>query len=502
MESTNLLILTFIVGTIGALMLIYHRLNFWTRKGIPHVSPLQILGNTWSILFLKKMPIYDYLFYLYNLHPAAKYVGIMDFKRPVAVVRDPELIKDICVKYFDKFTDHGVTENTDPLFNKNLFSLHGDRWKEMRHTLSPSFTANKMKFMYQLISKTSFSFVNYFLKHPEEAVSVDMKDALQRYANDVIASTAFGISVNSIENKDNEFYFRGKDATKFFSFLRLIKLFIFQFCPRLMQLLGGSILSHETHQFFRKIVQQCVQVRKEQNIVRPDMIQLLLEAEENKKMEVSIDDIIAQGFLFFLAGFSTTSRLLCFVSYELAMNPDIQEKLRNEVDTLTKNEGSDISYETLSKMKYMDMVISETLRKYPPAAVLDRLCVKSFTFPKSTPESKEYTAEPNSLVWIPVYALHHDKKYFPNPEKFDPERFSDENKNQINPYVYIPFGIGPRKCLGTRFALMETKILFIHILQNFVLEKCKKTIHPIVFENVFNVGIKGDFAVKFQKRYS
>lgn len=195
------------------------------------------------------------------------------------------------------------------------------------------------------------------------------------------------------------------------------------------------------------------------------MIQLLLEARNNEKgIELSFDDVIAQGFIFFLAGFSPSSRLLGFISHELTMNPEIQEKLRNEVDALTKNKGSDISYETLSKMKYMEIVISGTLRKYPPVAVIDSLYVERFTLPKSTPESREYTAEPNSLIWLPIYALHHDPLYFPNPEKFDPERFNYENKDKINPYAYIPFGVSPRKCIVNRFALIETKILVVHIL--------------------------------------
>ena len=129
-----------------------------------------------------------------------------------------------------------------------------------------------------------------------------------------------------------------------------------------------------------------------------------MEAKDNEKsIELSIDDLIAQCLVFIIAGLSSSGTLMGFVAHELALNPEIQEKLRNKVDTLMENEGSDISYEIDLKMKYMDIVISETLRKYPPIAVIERLCVKSYNLPTSTSQSSGFTAESNSLMWLPIY---------------------------------------------------------------------------------------------------
>ena len=497
-----LLLLTLFLGAVGALVLLHRQMNFWARKGIPYLKPLPIFGNNFPLIF-RKMNFNDFVSHVYNSYPNARYVGMMDFTNPVAVLRDPELIKETCVKNFDNFLDHRsfIDENMDPIFGKNVFSLKGDRWKEMRNTLSPSFTAKKMKFMFELIAKCSRDFVQYFIDHPDEAKSTEMKDAYTRYTNDVIATAAFGISVNSLQDRKNEFYLRGKDATNFRSIRRNLKFFIFRLCPKVMKLIGEPFLPRKTDTFFKGIIQDTITTREEKNIIRPDMIQLLMEArDKDNGVDLSVNDIIAQAFIFFLAGFDTSSMLLCFITHELAVNSEIQERLRIEVDSLTKSDGSDISYETISKMKYMDMVINETLRKYPPAPVTDRLCVKNYTLPKSTPESSEYTAEPDTAIWIPIYALHHDPKYFPEPEKFDPERFSDENKDKINPYVYVPFGLGPRKCIGNRFALMETKILLVNILQKFVLERSEKTKHPIEFEKNLSLNFKGGCWVKLVQR--
>lgn len=169
-----------------------------------------------------------------------------------------------------------------------------------------------------------------------------------------------------------------------------------------------------------------------------------------------------------------------------------------EIDHFT--EKGEITYDTLGRMKYLEMIIMETLRIYPINGQVDRVCVKSFTLPKSTTDSREFVVDLGTLLWIPIYSLHHDPKLFPDPEKFDPERFSDENKGGINPGAYIPFGLGPRKCFGDRFALMEMKILIVHLMQKFVFIREERTKHPIVFEKSFLTIPDGEAWVKFKKR--
>jgi cytochrome P450 family 9 len=137
---------------------------------------------------------------------------------------------------------------------------------------------------------------------------------------------------------------------------------------------------------------------------------------------------------------------LSFVAYELALNPDIQKRLYEEVvDVNRQLNGGPLTYDALQKMSYMDMVISEGLRKWPPAVVTDRVSTRNCTLQV---DDKTIKLEKGVNFWIPIYPIHHDAKYYPNPEKFDPERFSDENKHNIVPYSYLPFGIGPRNCIG------------------------------------------------------
>jgi len=231
-------------------------------------------------LFLGRISFVDYYQYMYNYFPGAKYVGLIYFGTPTVLVRDPELIRDIMVKAFEYFPNHRsfVDESVDPLYAKNTFFLRGDRWREMRNTLSPTFTVNKMKFMFDLISKCSQNFVDYFVDHPEICHAIETKGAFRRYTNDVIATTAFGISVNSMRDQNNEFYMKAVEATKFSGLLTMAKLIILRTCPLLAKSIGLTFFSPATSMFFKKIVAETIKAREEQNIIRPDMIHLLMQA--------------------------------------------------------------------------------------------------------------------------------------------------------------------------------------------------------------------------------
>ncbi|CAL1686479.1 unnamed protein product [Lasius platythorax] len=504
-----LLATLFIIGVLKFVAVVHHAYFYWRDKGVPYQpDSLGSLVTSWK-LFLRRLTFADYCLYIYNYFPDAKYFGTVfwtDLSTPAVLLRDPELIKDVSVKDFEYFHDHRgfLDERIDPLVGKNMFSLRGDRWREMRNTLSRSFTASKMKIMFDLISKCSSEFVNYLVDHPELCDNVETKQIFRRYTTDVITTAAFSISVNSMKDQNNEFYMRGIEISKSFSGPLAMFKFIFLLAyPRFAKLLGMTgFFSPSTSEFFKRIVGETIRTREEQGIVKPDMMHLLMQAQDkdgpiNHKM--TLDDIVSQAFIFFLAGFETSSTLMCFVAHELAVNPDIQNRLREEVQQYLA-EG-EMSYESLSKMTYMDMVISETLRKYPPVIFIDRLCTKSYELPPSKPGYKSLIVESNSVMMIPVYGLHRDPKYFPNPDKFDPERFSEENKDNIVPYTYLPFGLGPRKCIANRFALMETKILVAHLLQKFILKRTEKTVEPVVFDKKeFNMQPEGGFWIGLEKR--
>ncbi|KAF2899423.1 hypothetical protein ILUMI_06752 [Ignelater luminosus] len=437
----------------------------------------------------------------YNAHPDERYIGLYQFLTPTLMIRDLELIKKIAVKEFDTFPDHKLftPETADPISNRNLFALRGStgEWHDMKSVLTPAFTSSKLKKMVVLVEQCAEQFVTY-LEKQEGVIEVEIKDVFSRYTADVIGSNAFGIACDSFADRENLFYLMVKKMTSFTK-IQTLKLFGFLLIPTLMLLMKFKILDEEDTDFFRSLVIEAIKVREETKITRPDIISLLTEAkrgrlnhdrlesnamnsefaaEKRKRIEITDDDIAAQAVLFIFAGYDTISTVLCYMSYELARNPVIQETLHKEIE---ENCLDGITYETVVGMKYLDCVVSETLRRWTPGAVIDRFSVKPFTIEPENPGEKPVHLEAGSFIWLPVIAIHRDPKYYPDPQKFNPDRFSDENKKNIKPFSYLPFGAGPRTCLGQRFALLEMKLLMIKILQKFEIVPVDKTPNSIVY---------------------
>lgn len=129
---------------------------------------------------------------------------------------------------------------------------------------------------------------------------------------------------------------------------------------------------------------------------------------------------------------------------------------------------------------------SESLRKWPPAIITDRICTAPY---RLNLNGQSYNFNVGDMLWIPILGIQRDEKYYPDPEKFDPERFNESNKRNINPAAFLPFGLGPRNCIGSRFALMETKAILFSLLSAFTFEKSEKTQEPLQLQ-------KGGFSIK------
>lgn len=163
--------------------------------------------------------------------------------------------------------------------------------------------------------------------------------------------------------------------------------------------------------------------------------------------------MVAQCLIFFVAGFQTINNVFGFLIHELAVHPDIQFRVYEEIaEVRDQLNGQSLNYESLQKLKYLTMTINETLRKWSPAATIERSCNKSYTIENS--DGTKVELQPGDGIWISLSALQNDEQYFSNAENFDPERFSDENKESIRFGTFAPFSIGPRKCLKKMFSFL------------------------------------------------
>lgn len=411
----------------------------------------------------------------------SRLIGMFDSRSPVYFARDLDFIKQITIKDFDYFEDHqGFIDSTaDSLFGNSLFMLEGKKWRDMRATLSPAFTGSKMRSMFELVTECADDMTKHFINESKHGKPIrwEMKELCSRYSSDIIASCAFGLKVDSMKDRSNDFFTIGTSSLNFGSMKVAARLLLLRLAPKIMNSMGFELFPASARRFFRSMVLDTMDEREAKGIIRPDMINILMQVrkgdlkqnndeheapdagfatvqesdigKEQVKRKWTDDEIISQCFLFFAAGFDTVSTMISFLMYELAIDQQIQQKLFEEIREINDGlNGERLNYDVLPKMKYLDQVISEVLRKWPPAVFTNRVCTKDYSC--SVDGHDKFIIEKGKAVWIPICSIHHDPKYYPEPKKFDPERFSDENKHLIQPGSFLPFGVGPRNCIGKK----------------------------------------------------
>ncbi|XP_076332607.1 cytochrome P450 3A9-like isoform X2 [Tachypleus tridentatus] len=495
-----------LVYIIAALLAVHwyftRNVGLWKRMGIKEIEnryPYE------SVLYNISKPVHEVEEERYNKY--GNIYGKFEGTNPVLVMGDPDLIKLITIKDFHAFIDRRVFSADDPILSKFLSIQSGEEWKQTRSVISPTFSPSNIKKMTGLVEDTVKSLIRNLEEAADENKVIDCKRLFGAFTMDTIAACAFGTRIDSYKNLDNPFvtYARtqfNRDIT-FTEVLGLIN-------PKLARFFGIRFISKEIIDFFKNVSNQIIEYRQEQKEKRNDFLQLMLNAlqstqevqddpdevtnlmdseygykDENnefmlkpsKRKIMTRDDILANSILFFLAGYDTTASALTYCAYCLALNQECQEKLIQEIDHVWEEHGG-INYEQIGKMVYLDCVLSETLRLHTIASFFERranidyeLGDTGITIPKGT------------IVQIPVHAIHHDPKYYPEPNTFDPERFLPENKKCRHPYTYLPFGAGHRNCVGMRFALLEAKLCLAHVLRNFRFHRCSETKVPLEYYN-------------------
>ncbi|NXS90956.1 CP3AO protein, partial [Jacana jacana] len=465
-----------------SLLLLYGIWPFKTFKklGIPGPRPLPFFGT-----FLE----YRHGFLRFDKKCFEKYGkiwGIFDGRQPVLAILDPVLIKNILVKECYSVFTNRRNFGLNGILESALSLAEDEKWKRIRTVLSPTFTSGKLKEMFPVITHYGEKLVKNIEKKVANDDFVNTKDIFGAYSMDVVTSTSFSVNIDSMGNPSDPFVTNIKKFLKF-SLLNpvFVLLVLFPFVVPVLEKMNVTLLPSEVMDFFNGVFRKMKKEREEGSTMnRVDFLQLMVDsqsshdgsksAETDSYKSLSDDEILAQALIFVFAGYETTSSTLNYISYNLATHPDVQQRLQDEIDAHLPNKATP-TYNAILQMEYLDMVVNESLRLYPVGGRIERVC-------KKTVELNGVTIPKGMVVMIPVYVMHRDPEYWPEPEEFRPERFSKESKESIDPYTFLPFGAGPRNCIGMRFALLTLKVAMVVLLQNFSFRTCKETPIPLVLD--------------------
>lgn len=459
------------------------RFNYWEERGIPYVKPSFPFG-TLDLKNTKHYSVQVQEEYAQFKDKPAPFYGVFQFFTPILTATDLDFVKTILMRDSFNFTNNGTYSSIkeDPLAG-NMFSAQGERWKALRTTFTPAFTPGKMKFLFPTVADISQRFVDQLVKELKVSDELEFTELALRFTTDVSGSTAFGLEINSLDDPNTEFKRIGKELTEYVLFIPRM-LFTSTF-PGLSKFLKIRFFPERVGTFFVQVVKDLIEYRERSNEHRKDIMEIMISMrnknksndEKDESMEgLSMNEIAAQAALFFVGSFNSSALTLAYAVLELAMNPELQETARKSVkDVLKRHEGK-FTYEAVQEMGYVEQCVNETLRLYPVVPIMTRVAENDYKVP-----GFNFTIPKNTPVKIPISAFHHDPDFFPEPYKFDPDRFSPEQSAQRQSCTFMPFGEGPRLCIGYRFGLMQIKCGLAYLLNNFKFKPTEKTQYPVKF---------------------
>ncbi|KAJ8718253.1 hypothetical protein PYW08_002490 [Mythimna loreyi] len=441
--------------------------NYWTKLGVPQGQVHPIFG---SMTFLQKRNPHVWLTELYQKFKPAPYVGIWVFWRRGLVVNCPELSRQILVKDADVFRNRNLASGkSDPMGALNLFTVDDPLWSSLRRRLTLVFTGSKLRGWTPLYQSKVSDLVYRINSDCEKGIKINLRSLFADFSTDIIGESSFGVQCQATRNNTGPLREMTKEFEKYSTWRGLAWSSIF-FLPEVVDIFRFSFWPKHTVHYFRKVFKMMVEERggyEREMDGKRDLLDALLKMKQDAKkdnQDMDLDILLSNAMIFLQGGYDTSSTSLLYAAYELAHHPEIQQTLYEELKQAKEALGSkEFDAESLATLPYLDAVIKETLRKYPIMGWLDRLALKDYKV------NDQLTIPANTVVYVNAVGIQRDSKYFPEPEVFRPERFLPENAQSIVPYSYMPFGEGPRMCIGKRIGQNTVRYGLAAVILNFEL---------------------------------
>ncbi|GIX78218.1 cytochrome P450 4V2 [Caerostris darwini] len=413
---------------------------------------------------------------------------------PFVILTKSQAVKDLLKsnKHLDKSWIYRFFE---PVCGTGLFTSDTAKWKSRRKLIMPCFNNDALKDFLVIFNKHSERLVDYLQADTKKDFTL-IKNVLVLSTLDVICETVFGVSVNALDNSESQFNkaVRGIANT---SMNRIYK--VWQWPDFLFNHTSAGKSWEKDLKVFKDFTRRIIQDKKvkyqngvEDRDTRMALLDHLVRLHVDTG-QLNEDDIEEEINTFAVAGHDTAAIGISWCVYMIGLHPEIQAKIHEELDRIFENDPErHATMDDINDMHYLESVLKESNRLYPPAPIFARQVhedakIAGYTIPKGT------------SCMILAYTLHRDEEVYPDPEKFDPERFSAENAAKIPEGAYAPFALGPRNCIGQWYAMLELKAMLSHILRHYTIESLdpRESIVPIIS---ITLHPSSPFRVRFRPR--
>ena len=372
------------------------------------------------------------------------FVHLRMFGRHAYLINDPELVRFVLVEHPEFFQKTPIFKRaTRNIIGNGLLTSEGDFHKRQRRLAQPAFHHQRI----MTYGDIMVDFTQMMLDEWESHETLDIHEEMMQLTMRIVARTLFHADVAEDAHEIGEAITAGlRYATRRTS------------TPLTLPDWVPTRANREAKQriaILHQTIDRVINEHRAANTDQGDLLSMLMLAEDEHGERMSDQQLRDEAMTIFIAGHETTANALTWTFFLLAQYPEIERKLQDEVAVLNQIPPT---MADLTRLPYTEMVIKESMRLYPPAWIVPRLAVSDF-------ELGGYPIRRNSVLFTSPYTLHRHPRYFPDPERFSPERWTPEWENSLPRYAYFPFGGGPRVCIGNGFAMMETRLVLATILQ-------------------------------------
>lgn len=367
-------------------------------------------------------------------------------------IQKPDHVSEVLVKQASKFEKAGRDRAAmDVLLGLGLVTSEGDLHKRQRKLVQPAFRKKRIAMYADAMCRQT----EKLLDHWKEGDSFDMSEEMMQLTMYIITDTMFHIDVSD-------------EAKRVGDSIAVLQE-VMQNRLRAPVMLPTWVPTPEhrralkAKKYLNDLIRSMIETRREEEaeegwVDHGDLLSILLQAHEDGE-SMSDQQVIDELQTLFVAGHETTSNALTWTWYLLSQHPDVEAKMHEEIDRVLQ--GRPVTFDDLMHLPYTMQVIKESMRIYPPVWTLNVRQAKEAV------EFDGYHLPAGTMVFIPPYVVHRNPEVFPEPERFDPERFTEEEEANRHRHAFIPFGAGHRICIGNSFAMMEAALIVARLAQSY-----------------------------------